>query len=324
MHLSGDVLITGVNGFIGSHLAERLLREGVRVRGLDIARRDGGPRVEFFHGDVTDPESLRAAVRGCQVVFHCARWNGQPRTWDAPHAIDVAGTANLLEACLQAGVTRVVHLSSIVVYGPTHRAMITEDTPLWPVGVYGTSKVGAERRVEHAIRKGLHVVTLRSGQAYGPRALGGTLAPIRWLQAGGPILVNGGTGITHPIYISHLMDALLAAATREGVAGEAFNVADGNVSWREFYGHYARMSRRSLRSFPYPGIWLLGLAAEAMAALGGLPPRLDRASVQYMTRRSHFSTEKARSVLGWAPAMSMDQAMEETERWLRDTGVLRR
>lgn len=194
MHLSGDVLITGVSGFIGSHLAERLLREGVRVRGLDIARRDGGPRVEFFHGDVTDPESLRAPVRGCPVVFHCARWNGQPRTWDAPMPLTSPARRTLLEACLQVGVTRVVHLSSIVVYGPTHRAMITEDTPLWPVDVYGTSKVGAERRVEHAIRKGLRVVTLRSGQAYGPRAPGGTSPPSAGCRPGVPSWSTGAQG----------------------------------------------------------------------------------------------------------------------------------
>ncbi len=324
MRLAGPALITGVSGFIGSHLAGRLLQEGIPVRGLDVVRREDGPRVEFFQGDLTDPASLRAPLRGCQIVFHCAKWTGQPRTWDAPNAIDVAGTANLLEACLDAGVARVVHLSSVVVYGPTRLNIITEDTSLWPVGVYGTSKVGAERSVDRAVRNGLGVVILRCGQAYGPGAPGGTLTPIRWLQAGRPLLVNGGTGIAHPIYIAHLLDAALAAATREGITGEAFNVADGNVSWREFYGHYARMSGRGLRSVPALGVWLLALGAEMLGTLGGGPPVLERAAVRYMTRRSHFSTEKARTILGWSPAMSMGEAMEETERWLRDAGILAR
>jgi nucleoside-diphosphate-sugar epimerase len=101
-------------------------------------------------------------------------------------------------------------------------------------------------------------------------------------------------------------------------------VADGNVSWREFYGHYARMSGRTLRSCPAPALWLLALGAEIFGALGGGPPILERAAVRYMTRRSHFSTEKARTMLGWSPAMSMGETMEETERWLRDAGILMR
>ncbi|HET8679376.1 MAG TPA: NAD-dependent epimerase/dehydratase family protein [bacterium] len=322
MALNGPVLITGVSGFIGTHLAERILRDGVRVRGLDIVPQENGPRIDFHRGDLTDPASLRAAVRNCEIVFHLAKWTGRPWTWQASSAIDVAGTANLLEACRQSDVRRVVHLSSIVVYGPTHRAVITEQDALWPVGAYGTGKVGAERSVDSAVHRGLRVVTLRSGQAYGPRAPGGTVTPIRWLQAGRPLLVNGGLGITHPIYIEHLLDALLLAAARDGIEGEAFNVADGNVTWKEFLGYYGRMSRRPLRSFPAALLWCLALGSELWSLLGGRPPKLDRGSVAYMTRRSHFSTEKARARLGWAPAVSMNQAMVETERWLKDAGLL--
>lgn len=324
MPLIGPVLITGVSGFIGTHLAERILRHGIRVRGLDIIAQENGPRIDFYRGDLTDPVTLRPAVRDCETVFHLAKWTGRPWTWQASSAIDVAGTANLLEVCRQAGVRRVVHLSSIVVYGPTRRAVITEEDALWPVGAYGTGKVGAERSVNAAIRRGLPVVTIRSGQAYGPRAPGGTVTPIRWLQAGRPLLVNGGLGITHPIYISHLLDALLLAASRDGIEGEAFNVADGNVTWKEFLGHYGRMSRHPLRSFPAAALWTLALGSELLSAVRGRPPKLDRGSVTYMTRRSHFSTEKARMRLGWSPAMSMDQAMAETERWLKDSGLLPR
>ncbi|MGH2403664.1 MAG: NAD-dependent epimerase/dehydratase family protein [bacterium] len=320
--IGGPVLITGVSGFIGTHLAERLLREGIRVRGLDVVPQENGPRVDFHRGDLTDPASLRAPVRNCEIVFHLAKWTGRPWTWQASSAIDVEGTANLLDVCLSEGVRRVVHLSSIVVYGPTRRAVITEDAPLWPVGAYGTAKVGAERSVQAGIHRGVRAVTVRSGQAYGPRAPGGTITPIRWLQAGRPLLVNGGVGITHPIYISHLLDALLSAAVRDGIDGEAFNVADENVSWREFLGHYARMSRRPLRSFPAAGMWMLALGSELAGAVRGQPPRLDRGSVAYMTRRSLFNTEKARAILGWSPAISMDEAMGETERWLKDTGLL--
>src|SRR3989304_2269969 len=103
-------------------------------------RRGPGPRVEPRQGDLPVPDSLLPAVRGARVVVHCARWNGSPPTREAARAIDITGTGNLLAACLHAGVQRVVHLSSVAVYGPTRRALITEETPFWPADASGQSK----------------------------------------------------------------------------------------------------------------------------------------------------------------------------------------
>jgi nucleoside-diphosphate-sugar epimerase len=320
--VDGPVLITGVNGFIGGHLARRLVAQGVRVRGLDVtpARQE---RVEHMQVDLTEPRSLSRAVDGCRVVFHCARWNGRPRSWDAARVVDVHGTANVLEACRCVGVARVVHISSIVVYGPTRVPVIAEETRRWPVGLYGACKVEADECAEIAARRGLPVVTLRPGQVYGPGAAGGTVGPMRWLAAGRPALADGGSGLIHPLYVDNLVDALLAAASTPGVEGQAFNVADGNVPWRVFYGHYARMCGRPLRSVPSSLLWMAGIASEAAGRITGRPPDFDRASVVYLTRRSAYSTEKARSALGWSPRRTMVEAMDVTERWLRDTGVLR-
>jgi len=316
------VLITGVNGFIGAYLAERLLRAGVRVRGLDVVRAEHRPRVEFFQGDLTVPDNLPPAVRGARVVVHCARWNGSPPNSEAARAIDITGTGNLLAACLHAGVERVVHLSSVAVYGPTRRAVITEETPFWPVDAYGRSKVAAEDMVARAVQQGLPVVTLRPGLAYGPRAFGGTVNPARQIMAGWPVLAAGGRGIANPVYIEHLLDALIAAATREDAAGQAFNVADDNLPWREFFGYYARMCRRPLRSSPAFAVWLFGLATEVLGTVTRRPPLTHRTLVHYMTRPTRCSTEKARRLLGWSPTRSMEAAMGETERWLRDARII--
>ncbi len=321
--MQDPVLITGVNGFIGAHLAERLLRAGVRVRGLDVVRGEGGPRVEFFPGDLTVPDTLPPALRGARVVFHCARWNGAPPHRTAARAIDITGTATLLGACRRTGVERVVHLSSVTVYGPTRRAVITEQTPFWPADIYGQSKVAAEEIVARAVRQGLPVVTLRPGQAYGPRAFGGTVNPVRRIMTGRPVLADGGRGIANPIYIEHLLDALIAAATRENVAGQAFNVADDNLAWREFFGYYSRMCRRPLRSSPAFAVWLFGLATEVLGTVTRRPPLTHRSIMHYMTRPTHYSTEKARAVLGWSPARPMAEAMADTERWLREARIIR-
>ncbi|MGH2348053.1 MAG: NAD-dependent epimerase/dehydratase family protein [bacterium] len=321
--MEGPVLIVGVSGFIGRTLAARLASAGVRVRGLDIVRRDDATAIEFVQADLTDRQSLPKAVDGSRVVFHCARWAGQPRSEEAAYLIDVVGTANLLEACRQVGVARLVYMSSITFYGPTTIPVITEATPSWPVGAYGRSKAQAEERVQAAYRAGVPVVTLRPGQAYGPGSLGGTIEPIRWLAAGRPVLVNGGAGITSPVYIAHLIDAMVAAGTIEGIEGQAFNIADGDFPWREFYGHYARMVGRPLRSVPAFAVWIAGLGAEAIGWLTARPQDLDRAAVRYLTRKSSFATERARTVLGWHPARSTNETMEETERWLHEAGVLR-
>ncbi len=315
------VLITGASGFIGTHLARRLLRAGVHVRGLDVVPASE-PRLEFFRGDLARPESLLPAVRGARTVFHCARWAGHPPTWAAARAVDVAGTAGLLEACLRAGVERVVHISSVAVYGPTRRAVITEETPLWPADPYGQSKVDAEPSVARAARRGLQAVILRPGLVYGPGALGGTVNPVRRIMRGLPVLADGGRGIANPIYIEHLLDALVAAATRKGVAGLAFNVSDGDVTWREFLGHYARMCGRPLRSAPAAAVWLFGLAMEVRGALTRRPPLTHRSLTHYMTRRTRLSTFKARSVLGWTPRHPMEATMAETERWLHEARIL--
>jgi len=321
--MDGLFLIVGASGFIGRALAARLAGAGFRVRGVDIVRRDDATAIEFIQADLTDRPALLKAVEGSGVVFHCARWAGQPRSEEAAYRVDVVGTANLLDACRQVGVGRVVYMSSVTFYGPTTIPVITETTPSWPVGTYGRSNAPAEDLVQAASRAGVPVVTLRPGQAYGPGSLGGTIEPIRWLAAGRPVLVNGGPGITSPVYIAHLLDAMVAAATVAGIEGQAFNIADGDVSWREFYGHYARMVGRPLRSVPASVVWLAGLGAEAIGWLTARPQDLDRAAVRYLTRRSSFSTERARTVLGWHPARSTDETMEETERWLRQAGVLR-
>jgi len=322
MAVDGVVLVTGVNGFMGTRLAERLLADGTSVRGMDVQSREGGPRVEFVRGDVTRSETLDGALAGCRLVFHCVRWTGRPWTWEAARAVEVDGVRNLFQACLRARVSRVICLSSLAVYGPTHESLITEETALWPVGVYGATKVEAERVGVRAVESGLDVVTLRSGQVYGPGAPGGTLSVVRRLLAGWPVLVDGGRGMHHPVFVSNLIDAMIAAATRESIGGETFNVADGDLSWREFCGHYARMTRRPLRSAPAAAFWLWGAAAELAGRMSGRPPRLQRADLGYLTRSTRCSTGKVRARLGWSPARAVPEAMEETERWLRAKGLI--
>lgn len=311
----------GASGLIGSRLARRLLDEGVRVRGTDVVP-PADRRLEFAPADLVQPRTLGRVLAGAGTVIHCARWAGTPPSLGAAYAVDVTGTDNLLAACLDAGVERVVCMSSIAVYGPTRDAVISEDTPRRPADFYGRIKRQAEDAAWRAAAAGLPVTVLRAGLVYGPRAAGGTVRPVRRILAGLPVLVNGGGGWAHPVYIDNLLDAVLAAAASPHAAGHAVNVVDDTVTWREFFGHYGRMCRRPLRSAPAVAVWVAGLACEVASALIRRPLPATRSLVPYTTRRTRISTARARDLLGWAPARSLATAMAETERWLRDARIL--
>ncbi|MGH2453048.1 MAG: NAD-dependent epimerase/dehydratase family protein [bacterium] len=320
----GPALITGASGFIGSHVAERLVREGVQVRGLVRSEAKGAALgalgVAPALGDLTDAASLAKAVHDCRLVIHCAAWMGRPWSLRAAEAVNVHGTRALLDAAQRAGVARFIHLSSITVYGPTTAPVIDEETPLWPLGLYRSTKIGAEREVEDALRRGLATVVLRPGQVFGERDGGVTRIALRRLSGGRPLLVDGGDGFCHPIYVENLVDGILTAATAPEAPGRIFNLADADLPWREFFGFYAAMVGRPLRSYPS---WVVRLGTgvmESVAAITRRPARAIPAELGYLLRQSRYDTVRARSILGWVPRVSLVEAMARTEAWLRAAG----
>jgi len=323
--VQGPVLVTGAGGFIGGRLAERLAELGLRVRGL-VRRKEQAAAlaargIHPIFGDLTRPDDLGAAVSGCGVVYHCAGWMGEPPSWEAARAVNKEGTRHLVEACLAAGVPRFIHLSTISVYGPTPAGIIHEDSPLWPLGYYRASKIAAEAEVEIASRRGLNTVILRPGQVFGPgdRRLAGMV--LRWLSRGLPVLVDGGSGYCHPLYVDNLVDALLAAVT-DNAAGQVFNLADCDMSWRQFLGHYARMTGRPLRSIPSWVVRAFARGTEGVAAITRRPAWLPADEVAYFLRTSRYNRTKAQDVLQWEPRVPMHDAMAATENWLRRSGLL--
>lgn len=322
------VLVTGAGGFIGGRLADRLVEQGVHVRGL-MRRVEQAPAlaargIQPVLGDLTRPTDLATAVSGCAVVYHCAGWMGQPPSEEAALAVNGAGTRHLLEACLVAGIERFIHVSTISVYGPTAAGIIDEQTPLWPLGPYRESKIAAEREVEAASRRGLKAVVVRPGQVFGPgdRRLAGLV--LRWLTRGLPVLVDGGSGFCHPIYVDNLADALVAAGTVDEAAGGVFNVADYDMPWRQFLGHYARMAGRTMRSIPSWVLRAIARGTEGVAAVTRHPPFLPYAEVAYFLRTSQYRSTRAREVLRWRPRVPIPEAMDATETWLRRSGMLKR
>lgn len=241
------VLVTGGTGFIGSRLVERLVRDcgadvRVLVRNFASASRIARFPVNMVPGDVTDPAAVRRAVEGCEVVFHCAYGNtGSPAQ---QREITVKGAENILKAALEHNVKRVVHVSTMSVYGQTPDGDLDESAPRRHSGeVYADSKLEAEKLAFRYFQQhGLPVSVIQPTIVYGPYSATWTLNPIKQLKTGRVILVEGGDGLCNAVYVDDVVNAILLAATREEAVGQAFLIsAKDPVTWREFYGAYEKM-----------------------------------------------------------------------------------
>jgi nucleoside-diphosphate-sugar epimerase len=241
------VLVTGAGGFIGGRLVERLVLEcGARVRAQ--ARSPAGAfrlarfPLEIVRGDVTDRAFLAEAVSGCDVVFHCAygtRGSQRRRAW-----VNREGTRRLLEASAKASVRRLVHLSTLMVYGRTPDGDLTEEAPRRRLGeTYADSKRQAERVALRFARRGaLPVAVLQPTAVYGPYGGVWTSRVLDQLRTGRVILVDGGRGLANAVYVDDLVSAMLLAAVEPAAVGEAFLVSAAEpATWREFYGRFERM-----------------------------------------------------------------------------------
>ncbi len=241
------VLVTGAGGFIGGRLVERLVLEcGARVRG-QVRRVAGAVRlarfsVEIARGDVTDRAALASAVAGCDVVFHCAYGTRGSRRSRA--LVNREGTRRLLEAAAQAGVGRVVHLSTLMVYGETPDGDLTEEAPRRRLGeTYADSKRQAERIALGFARAGrVPVAVLQPTAVYGPYGGVWTANVLAALRTGRVILVDDGRGLANHVYVDNLVSAMLLAAVEPAAVGEAVLISSAEpATWRELYGRFEGM-----------------------------------------------------------------------------------
>ena len=241
--MGSRVLVTGGAGFIGSHLVDRLVREGhdvVVLDNLSTGRKENlvsvVSSIEFVEGDIRDPEAVRSATGGVEWVFHQAALPSVPRSIEAPsdsHAVNATGTLNVLVASRDANVRRVVYASSSSVYGNTPELPKREDMPPAPLSPYAVSKLTAELycRVFHQVY-GLETVALRYFNVFGPRqnpdSEYAAVVPkfIRALLEGGtPEIFGDGEQSRSFAYIDDVVDATLRAATSDRAVGEAINIA---------------------------------------------------------------------------------------------------
>lgn len=246
------VLVTGGTGFLGNRLVERLALEcgceiRLLVRNFTKASRVARFPVQMIKGDVTDTATVARAAEGCDTIFHCVVDNALPP--EQQREVSVKGVENTAKAALTQK-ARLVHVSTIAVYGQTPEGDLTEETPHpAPEDTYGQVKLAAEETALSFARKhGLGVIALQPTVIYGPYS-GWSTGPLGIMANKQMVLINGGDGLCNAVYIDDVVESLLlAAVAEESALGQAYLISgDEPTTWRTYYQYYENMlGERSL------------------------------------------------------------------------------
>lgn len=317
-------LVTGATGFLGGHLAATLVSRGYRVRalsrrtsGLDVLERLG---VEVVRGDLADLSSLVRAASGVAIVVHAA---GRVSDWgprEAFLAANAEGTRNVVAACREAGVSRLVHLSSLTVLGlPRDGRVVSEETPTaLPCrgDFYTESKLAGERIVRGAHGTwGLSTTVIRPGAIWGPGDPNVVPRIVRLLRRGAMPYVDGGRNLLGLSYVDNLVLGLVLAAEAEKAAGQLYHVTDGEeVTAREAIDAIADALGVARPRVSLPRCAVLGAAvlveASASVLRSSHPPPLTRYGVRFVSCHARYDLGKARRELGYEPIVSFREGVD--------------
>ena len=327
-------LVTGASGFIGSRIATSLLERGDAVRGLvrDPSKaaelREKG--VELVQGDMEDAESLRRAAQGVECVYHTAAVVGDWPDVGQTRRVNVEGTRCLLEASVEAGARRFVHISSLAVYGNRHHRGTDESAPYRRGDTYTDAKIDSELVVLAFQRAGkIETVRLRPGFVYGPGDR--LLIPkiIDALRNNKFVFVGDGSKQMNCVYIDDVAGIALLAGSNPAANGQAYNVTDGSQTMlRDFVAFIADTLQLPMpqRHVPpllaVPGCYASEYVARALRVKTA--PLMNISRLRFLYYNQHYSIEKARCELGYAPRFTYRQGLPPTLDWSRTVGLVPR
>lgn len=328
MELQGKkILVTGADGFIGSHLVEALVRSGHDVRAfvlynsfsswgwLDAADPDLMRSVEIFAGDIRDPNGVRTAMKGCDVVLHLAALIAIPYSYHSPDTYvdtNVKGTLNVVQAARDLGVERVICTSTSEVYGTARFVPITEEHPLQGQSPYSASKIGADAiALSYHAAFGTPVTVLRPFNTYGPRQSARAVIPtiIAQIAAGAREIRLGALHPTRDFtFVTDTARGFIEAAACDALVGQATNIGSG---FEISIGDTARLIAE-----------VMGAEIEITCDQDRLRP--DASEVE----RLFAGTARAEALMGWAPQYGgldgFRRGLAETADWFRDPANLAR
>ena len=317
-----NVLLTGAGGFIGSHLTEALIAQGVHLRAFIRynSRGDTGllkqldphfqKEIELVTGDITDQDAVRKAVAGCDTVFHLGALISIPYSYKHPEqvvATNVVGTLNVLLAARDLGVERVVHTSTSEVYGSARTVPISEEHPLHGQSPYSASKIGADKLAESFYCAfGLPVVTVRPFNTFGPRQSARAVIPTIITQALTQDEVRLGSLDTRRdfTYVTDTVAGFIKAAQTPGIEGQVFNLGTGREFWISDLVNI-----------------ILDLIPQISAEQEKVRPTLKIENQRLRPEKSEVmrllsDNTKARDCLNWSPDVSLEDGLHHTMLWI--------
>jgi NAD dependent epimerase/dehydratase len=309
-----SVLVTGAGGFIGSHLTERLVSEGAKVRAL-IHYNSAGTQgwldnspaakdIEMIAGDICDRDRVRDAMQGVSVVFHLAALIAIPYSYHAPASYvrtNIEGTLNVLQAARELGIERLIHTSTSEVYGTARYVPMNEEHPLQGQSPYSASKIGADKIAESFhLSFGVPVVTVRPFNTFGPRQSTRAVIPTIITQC-----LTGDTvklGNVHPTrdfgYVSNTVDGFLSAASSAEAIGRTINLGSN----REI----------SIKDLVELIVELIGRPVTIKVDDQRIRPE------QSEVERLYADNTLARTLLKWEPRVGLEEGIKHTIDWLRE------
>lgn len=319
------ILITGADGFIGSHLTESLVRQGFDIRAfvlynsfnswgwLDHAPADIQSSLDVFAGDIRDPNGVRTAMQGCDAVLHLAALIAIPYSYHSPDTYvdtNIKGTLNVLQAAREAGVARVIHTSTSEVYGTAHFVPITEEHPLQGQSPYSASKIGADQLAYSFYASfGLPVVIARPFNTYGPRQSARAVIPaiISQLATGARRIKLGALHPTRDFnYVADTVDAFISALKSDKGLGEVVN-----------FGSNFEIS--------------IGDTVSLIADVMGTEVEIETDAVRLRPEKSEVErlwadNSRARALFGWEPRYAgvegLRRGLSETAAWFTNPANL--
>jgi nucleoside-diphosphate-sugar epimerase len=317
------VLVTGGTGFLGRHLVERLALEGDEVWVLGRSGQSvadlRGLGIHLVPGDVRQWPSLRKAVEGKDVVFHCAAKVESSGRWVDFLEVNVLGTERLVQAALEHGVRRFVHVSSIGVYPERpDGAVIAEDEGYdenTGRGGYTRSKIMADQLAFwYARAQSAPITVVRPATIYGPGGKN-NLVRVGVRKGGVNVIFGDGSNVLPLVYVDNVVDALVLAARRDEAVGRAYNVVDDDrITQRDYIRRLgsALGRKQSTIYLPLPVVRQLANAADlAKAALRGgrRSPQGMFSRISRSLQSVRYDTARAKAELGWKPRVDFEEAV---------------
>jgi len=310
------VLITGAGGFIGSHLTEELVKLGSDVRAfvhynsrndwglIELLPQEAKEKIEIFAGDVQNIFEVKRAVKDINIVFHLAALIGIPYSYCAPESYvntNIKGTLNVMQACLDEGVEKVIHTSTSEVYGTAQYTPIDEKHPLQAQSPYSASKIAADKIAESFYFSfDLPVAIIRPFNTYGPRQSARAVVPTITIQALARDEVELGslTPIRDLTYIRDTVNGFIRIVESTASVGEVINTGYGKGT--------------TIRQLAEKIIEIIGKDTKIVCAEERIRP--DRSEVMKLI----CDNSKAKRLIGWEPKYGLDEKLKETINWFRD------